>query len=98
MQIVHFCPWAIFFGRLLKYANASNKNCEGEKGKKERKKGAVEEKKSSLHLGSSSFPLKETEGFSLIRALVLVLFALSVKGLSNYAESVTQNGLRTRRK
>lgn len=64
--------------------------------KKERKGGGG--KKSSLHLGSSSFPLKETEGFSLIRALVLVLFALSVKGLSNYAESVTQNGPRTRRK
>lgn len=28
MQIGHFCPRAIFFGRLLKYANASNKNCE----------------------------------------------------------------------
>lgn len=71
------------------------------KEKKERKKerkGRWRKKKSSLHLGSSSFPLKETEGFSLIRALVLVLFALSVKGLSNYAESVTQNGLRTRRK
>lgn len=72
------------------------------KEKKERKKerggGGGRKKKSSLHLGSSSFPLKETEGFSLIRALVLVLFALSVKGLSNYAESVTQNGPRTRRK
>lgn len=83
----------------MKYANASNKNCEGEKGKKEKGGGGVggeggggKKKKSSLHLGSSSFPLKETESFSLIRALVLVLFALSVKGPSNYAESVTQNG------
>lgn len=33
MQIGHFCPWAIFFGRLLKYANTSNKNGKKERGK-----------------------------------------------------------------
>lgn len=33
MQIGHFCPEAIFFGRLLKYANASKENCKEEKGK-----------------------------------------------------------------
>lgn len=56
------------------------KNCKGRKKKGEKKPSS----------GLQEFSTQRNGGFSLIRALVLVLFALSVKGLSNYAERETQ--------